>query len=793
MFKGDKQHDAQEALNTILDCLEEENKQKDENKISEIFNGEMKEVITCNKCASISKPIDLFRFLHVDVPKRKSTLDECIGNGMKDELMHDKPCLECKNSNEATKKTFIHKLPEVLIIHLKRFFFEGKWSQKIHTEIDSPMTLDMGKYTEEGKECRYQLYSYVNHTGGSSGGHYTATCQDPIDPKTWYCHNDETSEGLKENEIKTDDAYILFYKKERTTKETEERKSNSNESPKDLDDLDDYFDEAIPIVIENDLPNNEEIAPSDEEVITVEPAESILDTEESKSVDVTENALADERTDDQQKEEVEIGDFLRNTTDPEKLNCGGILEEAEKINATEIAPTEETMTNKVLVEDTILPEDTILDKVNNQEENNKNPPNKQDLNKEFCITEMKKAIEEKKDAEMNTRIEEMKKAEKIAVEMIKKEEENRYNALKKKFQALENKMKKKEEELEAQKNLTKLKQTKFLEDLENLTKEYAEKFKDMQTALLEKDDTISKLKNKDIVTEDISNILKDKKDTEKNRKVHTDGEKRRKENPAKEKKKEEENDTPNGDDEGDKMKIREGRKCFNCNIRGHIAKDCPSERNSKWCKICSKDNHNTEDCWSGNQNPRKQKDLKSKQKMDDNQGEACICCGTVGHSSKDCPNENSSKWCNICSKDNHNTEDCWSAKRHSRKQEGLKSKQTGNDNSGDAVCTVCKKKGHLAKDCRLRNKSQRGRNNNNGSRKVDDGKDTEDPNAKIGTQKEKCSTCGKKGHSTEDCWHGKDTNKADTRKTKMAAGSKNDQDLMSLLNMVKQWHQQRTQ
>ena len=74
MFEGDKQHDAQEALNTILDCLVEENKQKDGNKISEIFDGEMKEVITCSKCAKISKPIDLFRFLHVDVPKKNLRL-----------------------------------------------------------------------------------------------------------------------------------------------------------------------------------------------------------------------------------------------------------------------------------------------------------------------------------------------------------------------------------------------------------------------------------------------------------------------------------------------------------------------------------------------------------------------------------------------------------------------------------------------------------------------------------------------------------------------------------------------
>ena len=93
---------------------------------------------------------------------------------------------------------------------------------------------------------------------------------------------------------------------------------------------------------------------------------------------------------------------------------------------------------------------------------------------------------------MNSKLEEMKKAEKTAIEIIRKEEENKYNILKKKFQALETKMRKKEEELEAQKNLSKLKQTKFLEDLQNLTKEYAEKFIDLKSTILEKERTDDK-------------------------------------------------------------------------------------------------------------------------------------------------------------------------------------------------------------------------------------------------------------------------------------------------------------
>ena len=130
--------------------------------------------------------------------------------------MTEKPCLKCRNSaEEACKKRVFNKPPEILIIHLKRFSHDGRWMRKIHTPIECPMILDIGKYTENGTTCRYQLYSIANHIGGSSSGHYTATCRDPADTKNWYCHDDETtSDGINETDVTTKDAYILFYKKE---------------------------------------------------------------------------------------------------------------------------------------------------------------------------------------------------------------------------------------------------------------------------------------------------------------------------------------------------------------------------------------------------------------------------------------------------------------------------------------------------------------------------------------------------------------------------------------------------
>ena len=123
--------------------------------------------------------------------------------------------MKCDHPSKlAHRKTIISKLPEVLIIQLKRFSCDGRWLEKIHTAVKCPLELDMGRYTGNNKENRYQLYSIVNHIGGPSGGHYTATCQDPTNEKIWFCYNDDkTSAAIDNKNVTTEKSYILFYKK----------------------------------------------------------------------------------------------------------------------------------------------------------------------------------------------------------------------------------------------------------------------------------------------------------------------------------------------------------------------------------------------------------------------------------------------------------------------------------------------------------------------------------------------------------------------------------------------------
>ena len=77
---------------------------------------------------------------------------------------------------QASKKLDLWRLPEVLVVHLKRFSFNRGFRGKLDSFVDFPMTkLDLSKYVapEEGGHV-YDLYAVSNHYGGMGGGHYTA-------------------------------------------------------------------------------------------------------------------------------------------------------------------------------------------------------------------------------------------------------------------------------------------------------------------------------------------------------------------------------------------------------------------------------------------------------------------------------------------------------------------------------------------------------------------------------------------------------------------------------------------
>jgi len=125
----------------------------------------------------------------------------------------------------ATKKFDLWKVPDILIVHLKRFSYNSLWRDKISTFVDFPILgFDISKFIvnekEEKSSCIYDLYAVSNHYGGLGGGHYTAFAKNIIDGK-WYNLDDSSVTPLSNAEqAKTSAAYVLFYKRRNETSST---------------------------------------------------------------------------------------------------------------------------------------------------------------------------------------------------------------------------------------------------------------------------------------------------------------------------------------------------------------------------------------------------------------------------------------------------------------------------------------------------------------------------------------------------------------------------------------------
>eukprot|EP01106_Pelomyxa_sp_JSP_P004982 TRINITY_DN1795_c0_g1_i2.p1 TRINITY_DN1795_c0_g1~~TRINITY_DN1795_c0_g1_i2.p1 ORF type:complete len:287 (+),score=89.62 TRINITY_DN1795_c0_g1_i2:96-863(+) len=149
---------------------------------------------------------------------RAVTLQDCVNLFIASETLGPEDpwfCPVCKNSKQATKKFDLWKLPEVLIVHLKRFSYGRYTRQKLDTIVDFPVdSLDLSHFVPHitGPSPIYELYAISNHHGGLGGGHYTAYCRNKDDNK-WYHFDDSSCAVAHADSIKGPAAYLLLYRR----------------------------------------------------------------------------------------------------------------------------------------------------------------------------------------------------------------------------------------------------------------------------------------------------------------------------------------------------------------------------------------------------------------------------------------------------------------------------------------------------------------------------------------------------------------------------------------------------
>ncbi|KAF5908163.1 ubiquitin carboxyl-terminal hydrolase 43-like, partial [Clarias magur] len=146
-------------------------------------------------------------------------------------------CPHCKQLQQGMVQMSLWTLPDILILHLKRFRQVGERRNKLSTLVRFPLSaLDMAPHMVKRSNCTrlsstwkqqpyqrtetsqhpeeflYDLYAVCNHHGGMHGGHYTAYCRNSVDGQ-WYSFDDSSVEPVPEGEVCTRGAYILFYQR----------------------------------------------------------------------------------------------------------------------------------------------------------------------------------------------------------------------------------------------------------------------------------------------------------------------------------------------------------------------------------------------------------------------------------------------------------------------------------------------------------------------------------------------------------------------------------------------------
>ncbi|KAI8639912.1 hypothetical protein BD408DRAFT_391413 [Parasitella parasitica] len=159
--------------------------------------------------------------------KKQVTLSDCLDEFTKEEELSEEDlwyCPKCKKHQRATKKFDLWRMPEIMVVHLKRFSHSRTWRDKIDVLIDFPTSeldltdrvLSIEDHTSVRDQDRliYDLYAVDNHYGGLGGGHYTSFAQN-FEDENWYNFDDSHVRKVDVNDVKTTAAYLLFYKRRR--------------------------------------------------------------------------------------------------------------------------------------------------------------------------------------------------------------------------------------------------------------------------------------------------------------------------------------------------------------------------------------------------------------------------------------------------------------------------------------------------------------------------------------------------------------------------------------------------
>lgn len=167
----------------------------------------------CVHCNLTFYNFEPFTSLNIDIPSdiKHPRVSDLISKSLKEEVIEgDWFCSKCNKNTAYKKSTKLWKLPDVLVIIIKRFI-------NMNTKNDAPVSINdylnfnKGSVLSNKNDAVYDFSSVALHFGSLNGGHYSAICNTP-DGDILYDDRNVVKTELNFKDRSTN-AYMLVYTK----------------------------------------------------------------------------------------------------------------------------------------------------------------------------------------------------------------------------------------------------------------------------------------------------------------------------------------------------------------------------------------------------------------------------------------------------------------------------------------------------------------------------------------------------------------------------------------------------
>ncbi|GAA5906124.1 hypothetical protein JCM6882_003568 [Rhodosporidiobolus microsporus] len=207
-------------------------RERNDSMVIDFFQGQVRNRMECMFCQQTSTTFSPLQSLSLSIPlpprhQSNVSLQSCIDDFLREEILSGDNawnCPNCRRPREASKRFSVARLPQFLVIHLKRFVAFDSFASKVETPVTFPLDgLELGNLlppmafaplfrlnSPHEQETTYELYGVCAHLGTDGGGHYKATIRRGL---SWFEADDETVKPVSEDDVRAtaSTAYLLFY------------------------------------------------------------------------------------------------------------------------------------------------------------------------------------------------------------------------------------------------------------------------------------------------------------------------------------------------------------------------------------------------------------------------------------------------------------------------------------------------------------------------------------------------------------------------------------------------------